>query len=95
MERRFHTAVGLRPKLYCRIRRFNSVFRRLGEPIPSWVETAIACGYYDQAHLIRDCKSLSGNTPAVLLAAEGDLARHFYFHRRVSHSYNTARHASV
>jgi AraC-like DNA-binding protein/quercetin dioxygenase-like cupin family protein len=61
LERRFHTAVGLPPKFFCRIQRFNNVFLELGQQSQNWVQTAIACGYYDQAHLIRDCKSLSGH----------------------------------
>jgi AraC-like DNA-binding protein len=95
LERRFHATVGLPPKLFCRIQRFNNVFRVLGQRSCNWVETAVACGYYDQAHLIRDCKSLSGNTPAILMAEDGDLARHFYRRYGVSHSYNTARRSLV
>jgi AraC-like DNA-binding protein len=89
LERRFLAAVGLAPKLFCRIQRFNNVFQVLGQPSRSWVETAIACGYYDQAHLIRDCKDLSGNTPQSLLGEDADLARHFYLRFGVSHSSNT------
>jgi methylphosphotriester-DNA--protein-cysteine methyltransferase len=95
LERRFLAAVGLPPKLFCRIQRFNNVFGVMGQPSCNWVETAIACGYYDQAHLIRDCKDLSGTTPAILLAKDADLARHFYLHYRVSHSSNTRSRASV
>jgi len=95
LERRFHAAVGLPPKFFCRIQRFNNVFRVLGQDSCNWVETAIACGYYDQAHLIRDCKSLSGNTPAILLAEDADLARHFYRRFGVSHSSNTPSSGSV
>ena len=94
LERRFHSTVGLPPKLFCRIERFSNVFRVLGQQSRNWVETAFACGYYDQAHLIRDCKSLSGNTPAILLADEADLARHFYLRFGLSHSSNTARRRS-
>jgi hypothetical protein len=71
------------------------VFRALGEPSRDWVETAFACGYYDQAHLIRDCKSLSGTTPAVLLGEDGDLARHFYQRFGMSHSSNTKARVSM
>jgi len=95
LERRFHAAVGLPPKLFCRIERFNNVFRALGEGSGNWAGTAIECGYYDQAHLIRDCKSLSGTTPAVLLADDADLARYFYRRFGMSHSSNTAWRASV
>jgi AraC-like DNA-binding protein len=95
LERRFLAAVGLAPKLFCRIQRFNNVFQVLGQPSRNWVETAIACGYYDQAHLIRDCKDLSGNTPQSLLGEDADLARHFYLRFGVSHSSNTAALDSV
>ena len=95
LERRFLAAVGLTPKLFCRIQRFNNVFRVLGQPSRNWVETAIACGYYDQAHLIRDCKDLSGATPESLLGEDADLARHFYLRFGVSHSSNTASLDSV
>jgi AraC-like DNA-binding protein len=95
LERRFHATVGLPPKLFCRIQRFNNVFRVLGQGGRDWVETAVDCGYYDQAHLIRDCKRLSGNTPRVLMAEDGDLARHFYRRFGVSHSYNTAHRSSM
>jgi methylphosphotriester-DNA--protein-cysteine methyltransferase len=74
LERRFHETVGLSPKLFCRIQRFNNVFT---------------------AHLIRDCKSLSGNTPAILSAEDADLARHFYRRFGVSHSSNTPSRSSV
>ena len=95
LERRFLAAVGLPPKRFCRIQRFNNVFHVLGQPSRNWVETAIACGYYHQAHLIRDCKDLSGNTPQSLLAEDADLARHFYLRFGVSHSSNTAAPDSV
>jgi len=94
-ERRFHTVVGLPPKLFCRIERFNHVFRALGRGSGNWVDTAIECGYYDQAHLIRECKSLAGITPAVLLAEDADLARYFYQRFGMSHLSNTVRRASV
>jgi AraC-like DNA-binding protein len=95
LERRFQAAVGLSPKLFCRMLRFNNVFRVLGEEPGKWVDTAVACGYYDQAHLIRDCKSLTGSTPAILLAEDADLARHFLLRFGVSHSYKTATRGSV
>jgi AraC-like DNA-binding protein len=90
-ERRFNAAVGLPPKLFCRMQRFVQVFRSFdGEEPGNWVDTAVACGYYDQSHLIRDFKNFTGETPAVLLAEDTDLARHFLQRFGVSHSYNTA-----
>jgi AraC-like DNA-binding protein len=78
LERRFLSAVGLSPKRFSRIQRFSGVFAALGQPSCNWVETAVSCGYYDQAHLIRDCRMLAGITPTNLLDEDTDLARHFY-----------------
>lgn len=94
-ERRFQSVIGLPPKLFCRIERFNHVYRAIDGGAANWVDTAIDCGYYDQAHLIRDCRSLTGTTPAILLADDADLARYFYQRFGLSHSSNTARRASV
>jgi AraC-like DNA-binding protein len=89
-ERRFDASVGLPPKLFCRMQRFIQVFRVIGQQPCNWVDTAVACGYYDQSHLIRDFKNFSGETPAILLAKDADLARHFLLRFGMSHSYNTA-----
>ncbi|HEY2018034.1 MAG TPA: AraC family transcriptional regulator [Bryobacteraceae bacterium] len=75
-ERRFEGQVGMPPKLFCRIQRFQRVFLVIEEGRANWVSAAVECGYYDQAHLIRDFTDFSGKTPAVLLAGD-DLARHF------------------
>lgn len=81
LERRFQSVVGLPPKVLCRIQRFQNIFRVLQEESTNWVDAAAACGYYDQAHLIRDCRNFSGTTPAVLMSAETDFARYFYERR--------------
>jgi AraC-like DNA-binding protein len=75
-ERRFLDRVGLPPKLYARMRRFQSVFPAIEDGTANW---ALACGYYDQAHLIRDFREFAGEPPAGLLASD-DLARHFLSH---------------
>jgi AraC-like DNA-binding protein len=91
LERRFRAAVGLSPKVFCRIQRFTNVFHAFDDPLCDWVGTAFRCGYYDQSHLIRDCKSFSGSTPAMLLANDAGLARHFYERFGMSHPSNTTR----
>src|SRR5262245_43803780 len=51
----FTTAVGLTPKLYGRVRRFQrarELVRTATEP--DWAALALACGFFDQSHLIRD-----------------------------------------
>jgi AraC-like DNA-binding protein len=76
LERRFRDAVGISPKSLGRIVRFQEVLRRSPEE-GTWVDTALDCGYYDQAHLLRDFRDLAGVAPRVFRAAEGDLSRQF------------------
>ncbi len=78
LERRFKTRVGMSPKHFARIRRFQRVFPAIEEG-SDWVDAAASCGYYDQAHLIRDFRTFAGEPPSQLLAGD-DLARHFLSH---------------
>ncbi len=73
----FREEVGLTPKLYCRIRRFRRVVSRIGSGDEvRWAEVALACGYYDQAHFIRDFQAFSGINPSQYLARRGPWASH-------------------
>jgi AraC-like DNA-binding protein len=67
------------PKYFARIRRFQRVFHAMEHAGGGWVDAAAACGYYDQAHLIRDFRAFAGEPPSHLLATD-DLARHFLSH---------------
>jgi AraC-like DNA-binding protein len=63
---RFRDGFGLPPKTLARVLRFDHAVRLLQrrDAAPDWVALASACGYYDQAHLIRDFRAFSGQTPA-------------------------------
>ncbi|MFN0244040.1 MAG: DUF6597 domain-containing transcriptional factor [Planctomycetota bacterium] len=80
LERRFERHVGLAPKQLARIARFQRVFQCTLDARVAWADVAIDCGYFDQAHLIRDFRELAGETPAALL--ERDLALTAAFTRR-------------
>jgi AraC-like DNA-binding protein len=95
LERRFLDTVGMTPKRFCRIRRFQRVLQAMEEPCANWADAAVECGYYDQAHLIRDFRRLSGLTPACLLGADTDLAAHFVQNYAPSHFSNTERRSLV
>lgn len=60
----FSSHVGLAPKLFCRILRFQQARVLAEKPeAPDWATVAVTCGYFDQSHLIRDFKEFSGSTP--------------------------------
>jgi AraC-like DNA-binding protein len=68
-ERRFGERVGLSPRLFGRIVRFQRAFRHLGTD--SGAAIAARCGYADQAHLVREVRRFAGQTPTALAAADG------------------------
>jgi len=84
IERAFLTIVGVPAKTLCRIVRFQNVLRHVAhgseaEPknAAAWADIAVACGYADQSHLIRDFSQLAGETPRQLVAASDALAAYF------------------
>jgi AraC-like DNA-binding protein len=62
--RHFREIVGMAPKRYARVRRFARVLEawECGERI-DWSAVAVACGYFDQAHLIHEFQEFSGVNP--------------------------------
>ena len=66
-RRRFRAEVGLPPKLFERIRRFQRALAVMGTG--TFAATAAACGYYDQSHLIRDFVQFTGASPSAWLAS--------------------------
>jgi AraC-like DNA-binding protein len=59
----FREHVGLNPKVYCRLRRFQYALRLAAGPSLSWAAIAAAAGYSDQAHLHREFREFAGLTP--------------------------------
>lgn len=84
LERRFLREVGVGPKLLCRIMRFQQVFRALDRNDSGWAGVAADCGYYDQAHLIRDFQQFARQAPSVLLAQASPLTQSFTRKERMS-----------
>jgi AraC-like DNA-binding protein len=73
IERRFREDVGLPPKLLARIVRLQCALRRVREGLPL-TDIALACGYYDQAHMTRDFRQLAAMSPRAWQHHAGDLA---------------------
>lgn len=60
----FADHVGLTPKRYFRVERFQQAVRWLRRAEPRGLaHLALACGYYDQAHFIHDFRAFAGFTP--------------------------------
>lgn len=62
-ERRVRERTGSTPKLLARIARFQRALARSQSGRPDWSAIAADCGYYDQAHLIRDFREFTGTPP--------------------------------
>ena len=64
LERNFRERVGLSPKKYARIVRFQSVLRSIESSADSkMLDAALSFGYFDQSHMIRDFREFSGKSP--------------------------------
>jgi AraC-like DNA-binding protein len=64
LERRFGDAVGIGPALLASIFRFRRVFDVLEhDATRPWTDAALAAGYYDQSHFIREFRRFVGCTP--------------------------------
>lgn len=70
LERKFRNMIGLTPKNYIRLIRFENALKqvRMDQSERHWVEVALEGGYYDQSHFIRDFKEFMGNPPETYLS---------------------------
>lgn len=73
----FSSEVGLTPKLFCRVRRFQRALRlaHVGGSV-EWVNVAADCGYFDQAHFIHDFKAFSGMNPSTYVSKRTEHLNH-------------------
>ena len=63
-ERRFAEQVGCSAKVFSRILRFNkAIGLKMCNAKRSWTDIAHTCGYYDQAHFVKDFRLFSGSAP--------------------------------
>lgn len=63
----FTSAVGLTPKRFGRIMRYHRATALARTTTLDWGRVAQECGYFDQAHLIRDFRELAEITPTDLV----------------------------
>jgi len=73
----FRDEVGLTPKLFCRVQRFLEVIKAIGtRETVDWLDLALACGYFDQAHFIHEFQEFSSLTPNKYLELRTEHFRH-------------------
>src|SRR5215510_1910276 len=74
---RFRHEVGMTPKLFSRVQRFQEVVRTV-HPLRDvdWADIAVDCGYFDQAHFIHDFRAFSGLTPSSYFSLKSEHQNH-------------------
>jgi AraC-like DNA-binding protein len=73
----FTVEVGLTPKRYQRVQRFQRMIRQLnGSDVVDPTDAALTCGYFDQSHFIHDFQAFAGLSPTAYLARRGLHANH-------------------
>lgn len=64
LERKFDERIGISPKTFLRIARFNqSYWMHLKNPQLSWMQIAMCCGYTDYQHLAKEYREFSSTNP--------------------------------
>ena len=63
----FHEQIGVPPKTAARILRFDRAVGLLQQTDASGAEVALASGYFDQPHFIREFRQFAGVTPVDFL----------------------------
>lgn len=73
----FSQQVGLTPKRFCRVQRFQASLCQIhtADEI-DWLDVAHQCGYYDQAHFNHDFQAFAGFSPTTYLHGRGHHRNH-------------------
>jgi AraC-like DNA-binding protein len=71
-ERRFCEEIGIPPKLFARVARFQMAVDMKRSCEASWVHVAHELGYFDQTHMIKDFRAFGGDAPSRLIRMCGD-----------------------
>lgn len=67
-EKRFTQQIGITPKYFARICRFNQAYElKEHQPNIDWLTVAIHTGYNDYQHLVKDFKQFAWTTPNTLI----------------------------
>ena len=70
LTREFRDRLGITPKLYCRLARFQSGLAYSGRRRVDWAQAAAGMGYADQSHMIAEFRQFGGLTPPELASQD-------------------------
>jgi AraC-like DNA-binding protein len=77
LERLFRKYIGLSPKFYSRVIRFNYIFELYKYDNPDWADIVHQAGFYDQSHFIKNFKAFTGEDPSSYIFENTTLANLF------------------
>ncbi|MGN6184507.1 MAG: AraC family transcriptional regulator [Thermoanaerobaculia bacterium] len=73
----FRDETGYTPKVFARVQRFQRLLGGVHTATNvDWSDAALACGYFDQSHCIRDFRAFSGLTPSEYFARRSEHLNH-------------------
>jgi methylphosphotriester-DNA--protein-cysteine methyltransferase len=65
LERLFNKVVGVNPKLYLRLQRFNYVLSQLENEKQTFRQIVFDAGYYDKSHFVKDFLQFTNCNPSI------------------------------
>jgi AraC-like DNA-binding protein len=77
LERYFNKFIGLSPKFYMRIIRFNYIFELMKNDYHNWQDIVFQSGYYDQSHFIKNFQEFTGEDPTKYEFDDKNMANFF------------------
>jgi AraC-like DNA-binding protein len=82
-DRKFNEQVGIPPKRFLQVIRFEKAFgMKSSHAQKDWLSIALHCGYYDYQHLVKDCKEFTGSSPNKFFAIENNAPEYLLEKRR-------------
>jgi len=89
--RKFISAVGINPKFFSRVVRFQHILGLMDNMQFKQLDYALNSGFYDQAHFIKEFRRFTGYTPKEYLENKPSTEIELYFHEQSEKSifYNT------
>lgn len=74
LQRQFRKRAGVTPKALLRIVRINSLWEKI-QNVPDYQDLVLEGNYFDQTHLIKDFKSITGETPDFFFRRNLDIVK--------------------